>query len=83
MKTIQLTQGQVTLVDDIDYEYLNQWKWCAQRYPNGFRVVRTVPIDGKRKTLRMHTAVAKRMGFDSKLIDHKDQNPLNNQRSNL
>ncbi len=31
----------------------------------------------------MHTAVAERMGIDTKLIDHKDQTPLNNCRSNL
>ncbi len=29
MKTIKLTQGQVALINDCDYEYLMQWKWCA------------------------------------------------------
>lgn len=27
VKEIKLTHGMVTLVDDMDFEYLNQWKW--------------------------------------------------------
>jgi hypothetical protein len=42
MKELELTQGQVALVDDIDYDYLSQWKWCAAWEYNGFRATRGV-----------------------------------------
>jgi hypothetical protein len=83
MKKIKLTQGQVTLVDDIDYEYLSQWKWYANWDHNCFRAKRNLPIDGKRKALFIYTVIAERMGIDNTQIDHKDRNPLNNCRYNL
>lgn len=29
IKTIALTKGKVALVDDDDYDWINQWKWNA------------------------------------------------------
>jgi hypothetical protein len=34
MRTIPLTQGQYATVDDCDYEYLRQHKWCAVWRPS-------------------------------------------------
>ena len=34
MKKIPLTKGMFALVDDEDFEYLNQWKWFALRQRN-------------------------------------------------
>ena len=31
MKIIQLTKGQVTRVDDWNYQWLNQWNWQAKK----------------------------------------------------
>ena len=46
MKEIKLSQGKVTLVDDEDFEYLNQWKWCAMKGNSTFYVIRhTISID--------------------------------------
>ena len=36
MKRIRLTQGQFALIDNEDYEFLNQWKWFAQKNYNTF-----------------------------------------------
>ncbi len=85
MKKIKLTQGKYALVDDEDYDFLNQWKWCAHYQPTRnsgkYNAVRSAVVDGKNITILMH-----RLIMDAPagvIIDHKDRNPLNNQRHNL
>lgn len=79
MKEIKLTQGKTALVDDSDYDYLNQWKWYAQKDRYTYYAVRR---DGKRR-MKMHRVILG-LGYDSNLFpDHIDHNGLNNQRSNL
>jgi len=76
MKEIKLTKGQVALVDDEDFEWLNQWKWYASQSPCGiFYAVRTS------KHLTMHRLIMNTP--DNMEVDHIDHNGLNNQRSNL
>ena len=75
---IYLTQGKIALVSDIDYVYLNQWKWyCKKGY--------AARSDRKNKcTIFMHHVILKRMDLKNlKETDHKDGNKLNNQRKNL
>ena len=72
-------QGKFTLVDDVDYLYLKAWKWfCTRR---GY-VVKSMTIDNlKQKSVRMHRII---MDAPKQLeVDHRDHNPLNNQRHNL
>jgi len=85
MKKIKLTQGKFTLVDDCDYEYLNQWKWYAHRCGNIFYAVRGSRKDEckKPKLIRMHRVIVQRMGMEFQEVDHIDMNGLNNQRFNL
>lgn len=77
MKTIKLTQGKVALVDDSDYEYLNQWKWCAHKDHNMFYASRSF----RGKTIIMHRVIMN--AKKGELIDHRDRYGLNNQRGNL
>lgn len=89
MKQINLTQGQVTQVDDDLYDWLNQWKWYYRKRTGkrtGGDVVRSLhgyDDEGhvKTKTLYMSNLLLPvPPGF---VVDHADCNPLNNQRSNL
>lgn len=82
MRTISLTQGYKAIVDDEDYEYLNQYKWFAHR--NGRNVYaerNSTYIKGqKRKTIGMHTEIIKPTNQE---IDHINGNGLDNRRANL
>jgi len=82
MKEIKLTQGKVTLVDDEDYEYLNQWKWYAHKQGNTFYAKRYYHFG--RKTNRIKIMHREIMNTPLHLeVHHIDHNGLNNQRSNL
>lgn len=83
MKEIQLTKGKVALVDDEDFEYLNQWKWQAcQKRNNKYYVGRTdYKVKGKKNRIWMHRLIMK--PFENFIIDHIDGNGLNNQKNNL
>lgn len=73
---IELTRGYKTIVSKIDYDYLNQWNWCAMG--------RYAARSGRATVILMHRVIAERMEFNIAMkIKHKDKNPLNNRRSNL
>lgn len=79
MKEIKLTQGQVALVDDEDYEWLNQWKWYCRK--NHKVCYASRGLKENNRNISMHRLI---MGDPDKLIvDHIDHNGLNNQKSNL
>lgn len=83
MKQIPLSQGLFALVDDEDFEYLNQFKWHARKSRDTFYASRNLKISkNNRKTIQMHRVI---LGTtDTKIQgDHIDGNGLNNQKSNL
>lgn len=84
MRAIKLTQGKIALVDDQNYDWLNQWKWCARRGHGTFYAVRNVSVaKGKREAQYMHRKILGLHSGDKQQTDHIDGNGLNNQRANL
>lgn len=91
MKLIPLSQGgwkhkdkYFAQVDDEDYEWLMQWKWCIAHSTNSdmLYAVRIEYGDNKKTTIKMHRQI---LGVtDPKIkVDHKYFDGLNNQKSNL
>ena len=75
MKKIPLTQGKFALVDDEDFDWLNQWKW---HYGGRGYAVRTVNHSEK---IYMHRVLLK--PSKGKETDHKNMNRLDNRKNNL
>jgi len=84
MKTIPLTQGQATIVDDEDYEELSRYKWHALWYPNtrSFYAVRSAPWHNGRRALILMARVIMDAG-QGEYIDHANHDTLDNRHENL
>jgi hypothetical protein len=81
MKIIPLTQGKSAMVDDEDFEYLSQWKWCANLIRKKWYALRSVKKNGINTTVLMHAVILNTSKGEKG--DHKDGNGLNNQKGNL
>ncbi len=81
MKKIELTRGLWALVDDEDYDDLNQYYWYADK--KGFAVRNVPEADTKSgyTTEAMHRYIMKAQPWES--IIQKDGDRLNNQKYNL
>ena len=87
IKEIPLTQGKIAVVDDDDYEWLSQWKWCVTKVNKGksdlyYAIRATKKEDGKQTTILMHRAILG-LSFGESGVDHIDGNSLNNTKANL
>ncbi len=82
MKKIFLSNGQVSLVSDIDHIFLAGFYWSINGSINSSGYA-TAWVDGK--TQLMHRIIAKRMKLDlkDKEVDHINNNKLDNRRENL
>lgn len=84
MKEIQLTQGKVALVDDEDYDLLNQFKWQAREDGNTYYAIRSKKKPGEKKlSILMHRFIVYGEGCIGPRVDHAKNDGLNNQRNNL
>jgi hypothetical protein len=77
MKEIELTQEQVAIVDDEDYEYLSQWKWHATKHGNTYYA--------ERKPNKKHCIMARIIMKceNDMVVDHINRDGLDNRKENL
>lgn len=70
-------------VDDDDFEYLNQFKWCVVKWGRTYYTHTYVKIGDRWTSIRMHRMLLGLTIGDNRIVDHIDGNGLNNQRSNI
>ena len=75
------------LVDDEDYEWINQWNWsynkCGTDHGYATRQLPKSETGGKVKRVLMHRVIMNLIEGDNIMVDHIDHNGLNNQKSNI
>lgn len=84
MKTIPLTKGFFTKVDDEDYERLAVHRWQAHPrcgYPNKIGVTRGLKKDHKSLTITMAREIVN--APNGKYVDHINGDTLDNRKCNL
>jgi hypothetical protein len=84
-KLISLTKGQFAIVDDEDYDILNQWKWhaCWNRTTQSYtaRRRRHKEEEGGSVHVLMHRQILDTP--EDSQVDHGNHNTLDNRRSNI
>lgn len=75
-KKIKLTQGKIALVDDEDYERINQYKWRARQHnnTNSFYAERNIVIQMASEVLNISSP---------NIADHINHNTLDNRKGEL
>lgn len=79
-KEIPLTQGKVALVDDEDYKWLIEFKWCAAKSRTTFYAMRHTHQQ-RPETIQMQRDIIRPLAKFQ--IDHINHNGLDNRRENL
>lgn len=87
MKEIKLSRGLTAIVDDEIYDFVNQFKWYAEKAKTGYYAARGFYyLDEfgvkKHRIVKMHRQILGVLD-ESILVDHVDLNGLNNQKINL
>jgi hypothetical protein len=78
VKQIELSHGKFALVDDDDFERINQNKW---KFNNRGYAVRLTHQNKKWKTHSMHRVILN--AEDGQIVDHKNGDRLDNRKENL
>lgn len=83
MKTIELTKGQVAIVDDEDFDAINRFAWHSSYRPDSksYYAARSLPRGENPRRMYMHRQILNAKPGEE--VDHINRNPLDNRRDNL
>ena len=84
MKEIPLTQGKITLIDNNDFERVNQYKWLYEN-SKGYALRReyirgSIRKHQKQNNIKLHRFI---LNFPIGQVDHINGNRLDNRKHNL
>lgn len=83
MKEIKLTQNQIAIVDDEEFDKTEQFHWWAGKTNNTYYALRVETKSGKRNVVLMHRFILGLKNNDKRFVDHINHNTLDNRLSNL
>lgn len=83
MKFIGLTQNQKAIVDDEDFDRINEYKWYADSSTNTgkYYARRSTRLNNKRISFKMHRLILN--AAKGEQVDHINGNTLDNRKENL
>lgn len=81
MKTIELTRGQCTAVDDDDYEWVSKVKWYARKNGSTYYACRNKMTDVGQRVFFLHNYIVSHA--KGLYVDHINGDGLDNRKSNL
>jgi len=81
-KLIQLTQGKFAIVDECDFERVNQFKWCAHSDGTNWYAIKRNYIGDDSVIESMHKFIIGCI-LDGLEVDHANGNSLDNSSTNL
>jgi hypothetical protein len=71
------------LIDDEDFHKISKYTWFIKHYNHTKYCATKININGKLKNILLHRFLMGLEKEDKRIINHKDCNGLNNQKSNL
>jgi hypothetical protein len=80
-RKIRLTQGKYAIVDPYDFEKLSQYKWCIKKNKNKKTIYAHRAAYKMKNTVLMHRQIM--CAEKGILIDHINNNGLDNRKANL
>lgn len=83
MKHIDVGNGLISMIDDIDYDMISCYNWSSykSKTTGTYIPITRIVKNGKWATIRMHSLIVG--DVDKYDVDHINHNTLDNRRSNL